>query len=80
MVYAGSGIAGYGLLLIVRHNDEFLSAYGHNKQLLVSEGQAVSRGQKIAERGSSGTDVSKLHFEIRRRGKPINPLTLLPKR
>lgn len=80
IVYAGSGIAGYGLMLIVRHNDEYLSAYGHNERLLVREGDRVTAGQIIAELGSSGTDSVKLHFEIRRRGKPIDPLDLLPKR
>ncbi|MEM9398358.1 MAG: peptidoglycan DD-metalloendopeptidase family protein [Pseudomonadota bacterium] len=80
IVYAGSGIAGYGLMLIVRHNDEYLSAYGHNERLLVREGDRVTAGQTIAELGSSGTDSVKLHFEIRRRGKPIDPLDLLPKR
>ncbi|MFT4768003.1 MAG: lipoprotein NlpD [Glaciecola sp.] len=80
VVYAGSGIAGYGLMLIVRHNDEYLSAYGHNDALFVDEGDVVRDGQKIAERGSSGTDSVKLHFEIRRRGRPVDPLQLLPKR
>lgn len=80
VVYAGSGIAGYGLMLIVRHNDEYLSAYGHNDALLVDEGDVVRGGQKIAERGSSGTDSVKLHFEIRRRGRPVDPLQLLPRR
>lgn len=80
VVYAGTGIAGYGLMLIVRHNDEYLSAYGHNDALLVGEGDVVRAGQKIAERGSSGTDSVKLHFEIRRRGRPVDPLQLLPKR
>ncbi|WOJ95392.1 peptidoglycan DD-metalloendopeptidase family protein [Congregibacter brevis] len=80
VVYAGSGIAGYGLMLIVRHNDEFLSAYGHNDALLVDEGDVVRSGQKIAERGSSGTDSVKLHFEIRQQGRPVDPLKLLPAR
>jgi len=80
VVYAGSGIAGYGLMLIIRHNDEYLSAYGHNDSLLVDEGDAVRAGEKIAERGSSGTDSLKLHFEIRRRGRPVDPLGLLPRR
>lgn len=80
VVYAGTGIAGYGLMLIVRHNDEYLSAYGHNDALLVGEGDVVRAGQKIAERGSSGTDSVKLHFEIRRRGRPVDPLQLLPRR
>jgi lipoprotein NlpD len=80
VVYAGSGIAGYGLLLILRHNDEYLTAYGHNDELLVAEGDTVRAGAAIARRGSSGTDSVKLHFEIRRNGKPIDPLRLLPSR
>ncbi|TXS95889.1 peptidoglycan DD-metalloendopeptidase family protein [Parahaliea maris] len=80
VVYAGTGIAGFGELLIVKHNDTYLSAYGHNDRLLVGEGARVSSGQKIAEKGSSGTDTVKLHFEIRRNGKPVDPLQLLPRR
>jgi len=80
VVYAGSGIAGYGLMLIIRHSDEYLSAYGHNEVLLVDEGEAVQGGQQVARRGSSGTDSVKLHFEIRRRGRPVDPLGLLPPR
>ena len=80
VVYAGTGIVGFGELLIVKHNDVYLSAYGHNDRLLVAEGQQVGAGQKIAEKGSSGTDVVKLHFEIRREGKPIDPIRVLPKR
>ncbi|TXS93642.1 peptidoglycan DD-metalloendopeptidase family protein [Parahaliea aestuarii] len=80
VVYAGTGIAGFGELLIVKHNDTYLSAYGHNDRLLVREGQSVKSGQKIAEKGSSGTDTVKLHFEIRRNGKPVDPLQLLPAR
>jgi lipoprotein NlpD len=80
VVYAGTGIAGFGELLIVKHNEIYLSAYGHNDRLLVAEGEAVKVGQRIAEKGSSGTDTVKLHFEIRREGKPIDPLTLLPRR
>ncbi|MFT4517742.1 MAG: lipoprotein NlpD [Halioglobus sp.] len=80
VVYAGTGIVGFGELLIVKHNDIYLSAYGHNDSLLVAEGQAVRAGQKIAEKGSSGTDTVKLHFEIRKAGKPIDPQRLLPKR
>lgn len=80
VVYAGSGIRGYGNLLIVKHNDVFLSAYAHNSKLLVEEKTTVRRGQKIAEIGNSGTDRSKLHFEIRREGKPVDPLQYLPKR
>ena len=80
VVYAGSGIAGYGLLLIVRHNDEYLSAYGHNDAVLVEEGDRVAGGQPIARMGSSGTDAVKLHFELRRNGRPIDPVRLLPAR
>ena len=77
VVYAGGGIGGYGKLVIVKHNDLYLSAYGHNRRLLVKEGEQVSTGQRIAEKGSSGTNSVKLHFEIRREGKPVDPLTLL---
>jgi lipoprotein NlpD len=80
VVYAGSGIVGYGRLLIVKHNDIYLSAYGHNRALLVSEGSRVTAGQKIAEKGSSATNSVKLHFEIRREGRPVDPLALLPPR
>lgn len=79
VVYAGSGLRGYGKLLIIRHNDTFLSAYAHNNRLLVKEGDFVKAGQRIADMGSSGTDGVKLHFEIRRDGTPENPLTYLPK-
>ena len=80
VVYAGTGVTGYGALLIIKHNETYLSAYGHNERLLVEEGSDVKVGQRIATMGSSGTDSVKLHFEIRRRGQPIDPLTLLPKR
>lgn len=80
VVYAGTGVTGYGALLIVKHNDEYLSAYGHNDALLVKEGTYVEVGEKIARVGSTGTDTVKLHFEIRRNGKPVDPLKLLPKR
>lgn len=80
VVYSGTGIVGFGELLIVKHNEEYLSAYGHNQRLLVKEGERVSAGQKIAEKGSSGTDSVKLHFEIRREGKPVDPQALLPRR
>lgn len=80
VVYAGSGIRGYGNLLIIKHNDVYLSAYAHNSKLLVEEKATVRRAQKIAEIGSSGTDRSKLHFEIRREGKPVDPLQYLPRR
>lgn len=80
VVYAGSGLAGYGELIIIKHDEQFLSAYGHNSKLLVKEGDKVRAGQKIAEVGSSGTDGNKLHFEIRRDGKPVDPLQYLPKK
>ncbi len=80
VVYAGTGIVGYGRLLIVKHDEVYLSAYGHNRRLLVAEGELVNAGQRIAEKGSSATDSVKLHFEIRREGKPVDPLKLLPKR
>jgi lipoprotein NlpD len=78
VVYAGTGIVGFGELLIIKHNELYLSAYGHNSRLLVDEGETVKAGQKIAEKGSSGTNTIKLHFEIRKEGKPIDPLKLLP--
>ena len=80
VVYAGSGIVGYGNLVIVKHNDIYLSAYAHNRRLLVAEGQKVNAGERIAEKGSSGTNKVKLHFEIRREGKPVDPKRLLPSR
>lgn len=80
VVYAGTGIVGFGELLIVKHNEVYLSAYGHNDRLLVAEGDTIRAGQKIAEKGSSGTDSVKLHFEIRKEGKPIDPQRLLPPR
>lgn len=79
VVYAGSGLRGYGELVIIKHNDTFISAYGHNRRLLVNEGQQVKAGQHIAEMGSTGTDRVKVHFEIRRQGKPVDPLQYLPK-
>lgn len=79
VVYQGSGLRGYGQLIILKHNDEFLSAYAHNDKMLVKEGDAVKRGQKIAEMGSTGTDQVKLHFEIRHHGVPVDPLKYLPK-
>lgn len=78
VVYAGSAIAGLGRLIIIDHGNGYLSAYAHNNKLVVAEGVTVSRGEKIAEMGSSGTDRVKLHFEIRQRGVPIDPLELLP--
>ena len=80
VVYAGSGLRGYGNLVIVKHNNTYLTAYAHNQSLLVKEDQVVRRGQKIAEMGSSDADQVKLHFEIRRQGKPIDPVKLLPPR
>ena len=80
VVYAGSGLVGYGNLLILKHSERYLSAYGHNRRLLVKEGDIVKAGQVIAELGDSGTDTAKLHFEIRVDGKPVDPLRLLPRR
>lgn len=80
VVYAGSGLRGYGMLLIVKHSDVFLSAYAHNDRLRVKEGDSVKAGQVIADMGSSGTDRVKLHFEIRRSGVPVDPLQYLPRR
>jgi lipoprotein NlpD len=80
VVYAGSGLRGYGNLVIVKHNATYLTAYAHNQALLVKEDQVVRRGQKIAEMGSSDADRVQLHFEIRRQGKPIDPAKLLPPR
>lgn len=79
VVYAGSGLQGYGQLLLIRHNSTYVTAYGHNQRLLVQEGQMVRAGEKIAEMGSSGTDRVKLHFEIRKDGKPVDPQQLLPR-
>lgn len=80
VVYQGSGLRGYGQLIIIKHSDEFLSAYAHNDRIYVKEGDVVKRGQKIADMGSTGTDRVKLHFEIRRQGVPTDPLKYLPKR
>jgi lipoprotein NlpD len=80
VVYAGSGLRGYGNLIILKHNNTYLTAYAHNQTLLVKEDQAVRRGQKIAEMGSSDADSVKLHFEIRKQGKPVDPARLLPPR
>jgi len=80
VVYAGTGLRGYGKLIIVKHNATFLSAYAHNQNLLVKEGQNVTKGQKIAEMGNTDADQVKLHFEIRRQGKPVDPLKYLPSR
>ena len=80
VVYAGSGLRGYGNLVIVKHNATYLTAYAHNQTLLVKEDQVVRRGQKIAEMGSSDAERVQLHFEIRRQGKPVDPARLLPAR
>ncbi len=80
VVYSGSGLRGYGQLLIVKHSGEYLSAYAHNETILVKEGDAVAAGQKIAMMGDSDADRVKLHFEIRRYGKPLDPLNYLPER
>jgi len=80
VVYSGAGLRGYGKLVIIKHNDTFLSAYAHNSNLLVKEGQSVVRGQKIAEIGNSDSPQVKLHFEIRRQGEPVDPLKFLPER
>lgn len=80
VVYAGSGLRGYGNLVIVKHNNTYLTAYAHNQALLVKEDQVVRRGQKIAEMGSSDAERVELHFEIRRQGRPIDPAKLLPPR
>ncbi len=80
VMYAGSGIRGYGNLLIIKHTSSLLSAYAHNKTILVKEGQPVGRGQKIAEMGNSDSDTVKLHFEIRQQGKPVDPSKFLPSR
>lgn len=78
VVYAGAGLRGYGNLVIIKHNSTFLTAYAHNQSLMVKEDQAIKRGQKIAEMGNSDTDQVKLHFEIRRQGKPVDPAKYLP--
>ncbi|MBL0731089.1 peptidoglycan DD-metalloendopeptidase family protein [Piscinibacter sp. HJYY11] len=80
VVYAGSGLRGYGNLVIIKHNNTYLTAYAHNQALMVKEEQAVKRGQKIAEMGSSDAERVQLHFEIRKQGKPVDPAKLLPQR
>ena len=80
VVYAGSELTGYGRLIILKHNSSYLSAYAHNRELFVREGNLVKAGQKIAEIGSTGTTEPKLHFEIRRDGKPVDPMGYLPGR
>lgn len=80
VVYAGAGLRGYGNLIILKHNNTFLTAYAHNQSLLVKEDQSVRRGQKIAEMGSTDAERVKLHFEVRRQGKPVDPARYLPQR
>ncbi len=80
VVYSGNGLLGYGELIIVKHNASFLSAYGHNRKRLVQEGERIKAGQQIAEMGSSASARDELHFEIRKNGKPVNPLDYLPAR
>jgi lipoprotein NlpD len=80
VIFSGTGIRGFGKLIVIKHNNTFLSVYAHNNTLLVKEGQTVSKGQKIAEMGNTDTDQVKLHFEIRRFGKPVDPGKLLPDR
>jgi lipoprotein NlpD len=79
VVYSGAGLVGYGELIIVKHSDEWLSAYAHNRRRLVGEGAQVKAGQQIAELGRTGTSRDMLHFEVRRNGKPVDPLQVLPR-
>ena len=78
VTYSGSGLRGYGNLIIIKHTDTFMTAYAHNQTLLVKEGQLVSQGQKIAEMGITDTDKVKLHFELRKQGKPVDPGPYIP--
>ncbi|MCL2872953.1 MAG: peptidoglycan DD-metalloendopeptidase family protein [Betaproteobacteria bacterium] len=80
VVFVGSALRGYGKMVIIKHNDTFLSVYAHNRELLVQQGQQVTRGQKIAEMGNTDTDQVKLHFEIRKNGDPVDPMQYLPPR
>ncbi len=80
VVYSGNGLVGYGELVIIKHNDSLLSAYGHNRKRLVTEGQQVKAGQEIAEMGSSGSSRDELEFQIRKDGSPVDPLYYLPNR
>ena len=80
VMYAGSGIRGYGNLVIIKHSNNLLSAYAHNRTIVVKEKQVITKGQKIAEMGNSDSDVVKLHFEVRQQGKPVDPLKFLPGR
>ena len=79
VVYAGTGLIGFGRIIILKHSEQFLSVYAHNSRLVVNEGDQIQQGQKIAEMGQTDADRVKLHFEIRRNGKPVNPLSYLPK-
>jgi lipoprotein NlpD len=79
VVYSGAGLVGYGELIIIKHSNEWLSAYAHNKKRLVVEGAKVKAGDQIAEMGHTGVIRDMLHFEIRRNGKPVDPLLFLPK-
>ena len=79
VVYSGTGLIGYGRIIIVKHSERILSVYAHNSRVVVKEGDTVSQGQKIAEMGSTDTNRVKLHFEIRQDGKPVDPLQFLPK-
>ena len=80
VVYSGGGLIGYGQLIIIKHNDTYLSAYGHNASLLVKEGQTIKKGQRIATMGEGPGQEPQLHIEIRRNGKPVNPRQFLPAR
>lgn len=80
VVYVGSGLRGYGKLIIIKHNETYFSAYAHNRRLFVKEKQSVKKGQHVADMGSSEADRAMLHFEVRRNGKPVDPLRYLPKR
>ncbi len=80
VVYSGSGLVGYGELIIIKHDEQWLSAYGHNRERMANEGQRISAGQQIAVMGRSGADRDMLHFEIRFNGKPVDPLQYLPRR
>lgn len=80
VVYSGSGLIGYGQLIIIKHNKNYLSAYGHNRKLLVKEGDRITKGKKIAEMGMKDAGIPALHFEIRKNGNPLNPIAVLPKR
>ena len=80
VVYSGSGLVGYGELIIIKHDEQWLSAYGHNRNRLVNEGAVVKAGQQIAELGRTGASRDMLHFEIRYNGKPVDPLRYLPRK